>query len=220
MSDSEHDTGIPELATLDRWATAAAALMRGWEIDNAHWYLAEESVLLLQGYPVPPESAWADRFTLHLDPTQVGWEGDDQGLLAPPADHPARPALEAVVGSGVPLELLSTQVYSLPVTFLKTVTLADGTEAEMAAPRGLARVRTVDVLNRVQEGSEVGEAEATRLRAGAERARGLAQVPWPRRDRWFGKFWNELAEVYLRLADNDPPRPSQVRKFGRRWVVV
>lgn len=207
--------------TLQVWAQAVAALFTHWQLKETDWYLADESTLLLQGYAVPPAADWQQRLSVDVDETVLPWEVADPEAIAPPPDTPVAEELAALIADqGIPLQLVSSRRFAIPITFRTTVELPGEQKVEVAAPRALARMRTVTLLERARLGEAVSPQEAAAFGSEVAWLQDLAGIPWPRRDRWFGRFWADLADIYTDLAAQQLPRPSQVTKFGRRHTVL
>lgn len=205
--------------TLAAWARAAADLFEGWGLTVKDWYLADESLLFLQGYEVRPEEGWERALEVHVDLDELPWEAAAEAPWPPPG-HACRGAYEAVVEEGgVPLALVPFDRYSTPLTFRRPVDL-DGKEVETASLKAFARRRTLDLLRQVERGEAATPAEAERWLGGLPRLEELAGLSWPRRDRWFEKFCRELAALQRRVADGEVLRVREVIHFGRRHVVV
>ncbi len=202
--------------TLSTWARTTADLLARWGFQPHDAYLASESVLVLQGYDVEPEAGWESRFELHLDDEKLPWtpSEDEAEPIVPPAEV-SIPELEQA-----PLHFLSTRKYSLPVTFRRPHEFDDGAEVHLITPRGIARLYTVNVVWLIKEKRDPTPEERTWLEQGCERLGYLGERPWPRRDRWFSKFCAEMIDIRRKILDGNPPRPSQMVKFGRRFVVI
>src|SRR5262249_9445929 len=150
-------------------------------------------VLRLQGYPVPPLPEGQPRCLVHLDPQKLPFQVSDAAPIAPPPGAKERADYEQLLHQdAMPLELISWDRHAIPVTFRKMIDV-DGQTVWVASLRGLGRIWLGDLTTTLRSEGGIGQAHLARQGDRAACLPVLAEVDWPARDRWFGKFCTELA---------------------------
>jgi hypothetical protein len=204
----------PPLPTLERWTLAVARGFKECQLEPTDFYFGEESVLLLQGYPVQPPPGWERRFSIHVAAPKLQMGPGD---TAPPAGTPAHAVCQRLVQEEqVPLSLVPLTRYAIPLTFRKKVTL-EGMTMDVASPRALARIRLTNTLEALQRAEPDGLAA---LRADVPWVAALGAVAWPTRDGWFGTFCQELATMVESFIGEPARLTSKLERLGRRFAML
>lgn len=208
---------------------AVARLLQAWGLAPEDFYVADASVLGLQGYPVPPFEEADARCVVHVNAERLSWAagavgeageaGEAEELTPPPGTGP-REAYESLVQeAGVTLVLVPFTRHAIPITFRKMIEV-DGEPLWVASLRALGRIQLNDLVRTAQREGGMRPEEAARFRATAPRLAVLAEVGWPSRDRWFGKFCGELSALVASAGEGAGSLAAKLTRLGRRHALL
>jgi hypothetical protein len=205
---------------LRRRTRSIAQLLGSWRLAPADWYLADESVLLLQSYPVLPREQDAQRAIVHVDADKLPFRSVDAERIIPPPDSAEGVALARFVEAGaIALELVPAARHAVPVTFKKMIELGDQ-PVWLASLRALGKIWLHEMADAADREGGRAPAEAAWLQARIARLEALAQVAWPSRDRWFGKFCSELAALVATFGEEHGAHAARLNRLGRRHALT
>lgn len=202
-------------------ALAIARMFDTWHLQPSDWYIADLSMLPLQGYQVPGlEKEPEARCIVHVDARKLGFGQGGLGPIAPPPGTPEHEAYALLVREGeVSLELVPFERHAIPITFRKMMDV-EGHSLWVASLRALGRIWLNDMIEAMSREGGARPGEIARLQASVPQLAALSGVAWPSRDAWFGRFCEELSTLVSAFREVGEPHAARLSRLGRKHALL